>query len=100
MNASQFNKKYFDYLSEGHYGLDINIPELVEELDIVFQELIKIPGFKYTQIKEKFHQARFYTNLSGILGVVGRMIDRKIEEDLTFFLKVEETISRRNGIEK
>ena len=60
MTTEDFNNKYKDYLEEGHYGLDINIPELIEWLDNRFQEFIKEPNFKYFQIKEKFGYGRFY----------------------------------------
>lgn len=62
MSADEFNKKYADYLETGHYGLDIHKPEVIKYLDQEFQELIKIPGFKYTQIKIKFGYSRFYAN--------------------------------------
>ena len=68
MTASEFNTKYKDYLEEGHYGLDINDPVIVKYMDEVFQGLVKIPGFKYSQVKEKFNTGRFYSNLHEILG--------------------------------
>ena len=60
MNAEQFNEKYKDYLEDGHYGLDLHKPEVIEYLDGEFQELIKLPGFKYSQIKSKFNWFCFY----------------------------------------
>ena len=60
MTAEQFNNKYKDYLEEGHYGLDLYKPEAIEYLDKEFEELIKIPGFKYSQIKSKFDWFCFY----------------------------------------
>lgn len=60
MTSTEFNTKYAEYLKPGHYGLGINIPELTEWLDNKFQEFIKIPGFKYSQIKAKFGYGRFY----------------------------------------
>ena len=54
MTANEFNEKYKEYLEEGHYGLDISTPSIIKYLDEMFQDLIKIPGFKYSQIKEKF----------------------------------------------
>lgn len=66
MTTEEFNKKYADYLYEGGYGLDIDIPEVVNFLDDEFKEFIKLDGFKYQQIKLKFNFARFYfvSNLS------------------------------------
>jgi hypothetical protein len=61
MTTQEFNQKYKDYLEEGHYGLDIGIPSVIEYLDSIFDKgLVTIPGFKYSQIKLKFHMARFY----------------------------------------
>jgi hypothetical protein len=85
MKIKEFNEKYKDYLEEGHYGLDINDPCIINYLDEIFQGLIKIPGFKYSQIKEKFHTGRFYTNLREILGKAD-YITNKVESELTLFL--------------
>lgn len=60
MTAEEFNEKYCDFLEEGHYGLDLHMPEAVQYLDNEFQELIKIPGFSYSQIKSKFSWFCFY----------------------------------------
>jgi len=84
MNSNQFNQKYSTYLEEGHYGLDIDIPVIVSYLDEIFQELAQIPGFKYTQIKLKFSEGRFYNNLDVILGFnLSRMINSEIERKIT-----------------
>lgn len=56
----EFNGKYADYLEAGHYGLDLDHIPAIEYLDQQFQEFVKIPGFKYTQIKSKFQSFRFY----------------------------------------
>lgn len=60
MTAEQFNNKYKDYLEERFYGLDLHKPEAIEYLDKEFEELIKIPGFQYSQIKRKFNWFDFY----------------------------------------
>ena len=60
MTSTEFNEKYAAYLEDRHYGLDIDIPSVVEYLDEVFQEFIKVPGFSYSQIKLKFNSSRFY----------------------------------------
>jgi len=62
--TEQFNEKYSEYLEKGHYGLDIEYPEVVEYLDGIFEGLlIYIPGFSYSQIKLKFNHVRFYTSV-------------------------------------
>lgn len=87
MTVNQFNEKYRDYLEEGHYGLDINIPSVIEYLDTIFDKgLVTIPGFKYSQIKLKFNMARFYfdTDLPNALEVI---ISNGIEEQINRLVK-------------
>jgi hypothetical protein len=61
MTTKEFNEKYKDFLEEGHYGLAINDnPEVIDFLDKIFEDLTRIPGFKFYQIKLKFGFARFY----------------------------------------
>lgn len=76
MTTAEFNKKYENYLEEGHYGLDIGNPEFIEWLDGKFQEFIKKPGFKYTQIKAKFGMGRFYCE--GLTDEEEREVEDKI----------------------
>ena len=89
MTENEFNEKYKEYLEEGHYGLDINTPSIIQYLDEIFQGLIKIPGFKYSQIKEKFSTSRFYTNLYKLIGKPGLIIDNEVEKTLNILLKYE-----------
>ena len=95
MTSEEFNEKYKDYLEERHYGLDINIPEIIEYLDDVFQDLIKIPGFKYSQIKIKYVDSRVYTNLNTILPSFARGIESVMEQRLNWYIKVENEIQKR-----
>jgi hypothetical protein len=60
MTASEFNKKYSEFLEKGHYGLDVDVPQFTEWLDKKFEKFILKPGFTYSQIKEKFGMGRFY----------------------------------------
>jgi hypothetical protein len=84
MNAEQFNQKYFEFLEEGHYGLDIDVPDIVEYLDRIFQELTRIPKFEYSQIKIKFDEGRFYNNLHIVLGrTLAMLINNEVEDNLT-----------------
>ena len=89
MTENEFNEKYKEYLEEGHYGLAINTPSIIQYLDEIFQGLIKIPGFKYSQIKEKFSTSRFYTNLYKLIGKPGLIIDNEVEKTLNILLKYE-----------
>lgn len=54
MTANDFNEKYKDYLEESYYGLNFEHKESIIFLDNVMKDLIKIPGFKYQQIKLKW----------------------------------------------
>ena len=89
MTANEFNEKYKEYLEEGHYGLDISTPSIIKYLDEMFQDLIKIPGFKYSQIKEKFNTSRFYTNLYELIGKPGLIINNEVERILNILLKYD-----------
>jgi hypothetical protein len=77
MTSTQFNEKYKDYLEDGHYGLAIEVPGVIEYLDQKFQELIQVPGFSYSQIKLKWSSARFYCE-PHIINT--SEIERRIEE--------------------
>ena len=91
----EFNIKYKDYLEEGHYGMDIDIPSVITYVDQIFNDLTQIPGFKYQQIKTKYGLARVYTNLDDLLPFVGRIINQELEEKINFILKVEFEVENR-----
>jgi hypothetical protein len=89
MTADEFNTKYKDYLEEGHYGLDIDIPSITKYLDEIFQGLIKIPGFQYSQIKDKYSNCRFYTNLLEVLGhKLGAIVSNEVERRVSMMMEV------------
>jgi len=62
MTQEEFNEKYKDFIEEGFSGLEFDNPVATEYLDKEFQELIKIPGFKFSQIKFKWFDYRFYAD--------------------------------------
>lgn len=76
MTSDEFNKKYLAYLEIGHYGLGIEIPEFTQWLDEQFQEFIKYPNFKYSQIKSKFGRGRFYCK--GLPDNLVQLVENKI----------------------
>jgi len=45
--AKEFNEKYEQYLEEGFDGMQIIMPSIIHYVDQIFQDLIKIEGFKY-----------------------------------------------------
>lgn len=78
MNTSDFNTKYSEYLEEGFYGLQLDNPEVIKYLDKEFEELIKLPNFKYSQIKGKFNWFCFYCE--GASSEKRAEIENKIKE--------------------
>lgn len=79
--SSEFNFKYRDYLENGHYGLSIDNSKVITYLDNIFQDLIRIPDFKFTQIKLKFGDCRFYSNLKST------SLQNQIEDHITELCK-------------
>jgi hypothetical protein len=78
MTQIEFNGKYGKYLEEGHYGLALDNPEVIEYLDKEYEELIKLPNFKYSQIKGKFNWFCFYCE--GVSSEKRAEIENKIKE--------------------
>ena len=76
----EFNTKYKEYLTPRFYGLDIMDERVVNYLDRIFQDLIKIPNFQYRQIKNKFGDIRFYSTLES--EALTRTIERQIKSIL------------------
>ncbi len=81
MTVELFNEKYKDFLEEDHYGLEFGDEEFIKWLDTKFQEFIKIPGFKYSQIKSKFGTGRFYCEGISLQNV------QEVEQEITKFCK-------------
>lgn len=91
MTAQEFNTKYKQYIPEGWYGLEFDLPKVTEYLNSVIEDgLCIIPGFEIHQIKLKFGMARFYftTNIK----------DKHLEGALEFHIeeKINEIIKRIN----
>lgn len=88
MDYKEFNNKYKEYLEKGHYGLDINIPSVVEYLDGMFEDLINIPNFSYSQIKLKFNSARVYMSPDVIdTNYIEKNINKLVKEYDESFIK-------------
>jgi hypothetical protein len=93
--CEEFNTRYAQYLDIDLDGLIIEYPSVIHYVDQIFQDLIKIEGFKYSQIKTKFGLARVYTNLDELMPFVGRIINQELEEKINFILKVEFEVKAR-----
>lgn len=82
MTRDEFNEKYKAFIEPGFedQGLEFDIPDVTEYLDKIFEDLIKIPGFYYSQIKVKFGTCRFYTE--GISWQLAALIENYINKIL------------------
>jgi hypothetical protein len=60
MTREEFNHKYKQWIPEGWYGLEFDVPQVTEYMDLVMQDMTLIPGFELHQIKLKFDWPRFY----------------------------------------
>lgn len=86
MTQADFNKKYENFTEPGFKNpMQITTPEVIIFVDGLFQDLIKIPDFKVSQIKVKFDYARVYTSLGQAMNL---LIEQGINE---IFKKLEET---------
>lgn len=75
MTSEQFNEKWKDRLEDGHYGMSIEIPEVVRYMDREFTaEAVSNPTFTYSQIKIKYREARVYAT-SGMTSTWEKGID-------------------------
>ena len=91
----EFNEKFVDYLEDGHSGLLIEVPQVVQYLEEYFKNLIKIPDFKYTQIDTIRGIPRVINNLEDVIGIAGKVINSELEDKISFILKVEFEIENR-----
>ena len=80
MTVDEFNDKYDEWLEAGHYGLSINNEHIIKFLDNIFQDLTKIEGFSYSQIKLKYGMVRFYAE--GISFTLSGMIENRLTKIL------------------
>lgn len=62
MTSIEFNEKYANFLEPNHYGMGINMPIVCDIMDKYFQEWIKFPGFRFSQIKMKFNYPCIYVD--------------------------------------
>tara|TARA_R110000782_G_scaffold30983_6_gene76823 strand:+ start:8436 stop:8771 length:336 start_codon:yes stop_codon:yes gene_type:complete len=93
--SKEFNDKYSNYLEDTHFGIEIEIPSVLTYVDQVINDLTKIPGFKYQQIKLKYGLARVSTNLEQLIPFAGRILTQELEDKINFILKVEFELENR-----
>jgi hypothetical protein len=60
MTRQEFNQKYEQWIPAGWGGLEFEVAEVIEYLDLVMQDMTLIPGFELHQIKMKWDWPRFY----------------------------------------
>ena len=95
MTAQQFNEKYKQYIPDGWYGLSFNTPPITEYLDILMEDLIKIPGFELHQVKLKFGMARFYFETGFKRKILDAIIQAEIEATINELEKQYNDESKR-----
>jgi len=95
MSPQQFNERFKEYLEEGSPGMEIPFPSVSDFAAVWFNDLVKIPGFKYYAINTQFGMAKVYNNLEELLPFAGRQVNIEIEEKINFILKVEYEIVER-----
>jgi len=91
--AKEFNDVHVHYING--LGLLIDIPSVVQYLNEVFNDLLKIKGFLCKEISTIRGIPRVDTNLTEILPFVGRIIHQELEEKISIMLKVEFEIEQR-----
>lgn len=96
MTAKEFNEKYGNFLEERHYGLAIDLPEIVDFLNEIFKDLVRIPGFSYSQIKLKFGQARFYAD--GISSDMTYMIEDRLNKIVKTYKEEQKQRDENNKV--
>ena len=91
--AEEFNNTY-DLICEGG-GLVIDVPAVVQFLNVAFADFIKIDGFRYTQVSTVRGIPRVDTNLTDIMPYVGHVIHSELEDKISLILKVEFEVEER-----
>lgn len=82
MTTEEFNKKYNNFLGEGHYGMDITYPSVINYVDKEFsKEVENNKDFRYYQIKLKFGRARVYTNNNTLSNILEERINEIIDDE-------------------
>lgn len=82
-----FNDKYKDYIIKGYEGLHYGNKEVVQFLDKLFTNLIKIPYFKFYHIKRNRQgELEFKTNflstqrINEIISEIEEVYERSVEK--------------------
>lgn len=76
-------------------GLGIEIPQVVGFLNVVFDDLCKIEGFRLTEISTVRGIPRMQSNLVELMPWVGNTIHAEIEEKIIMIMKVEFELEKR-----
>lgn len=79
MTKEEFNEKYAAYKADGFYGLTINNEHIIIYLDELFEKVLLplVDNFEFYQIKVKFSNVRFYSNLPPITNA---FIEKRLNE--------------------
>jgi hypothetical protein len=89
----EFNDSY-ELVCDGG-GLSIEVPAVVQFLNVAFSDFLKVDGFRYKQVSTIRGIPRVETNLTEIMPYVGHVIHSELEEKISLILKVEFEIEER-----
>ena len=88
MTQKEFNEKYKQYIPEGWFGLEFDIPKVTEYLDSIMEDgLLNLPGFEIHQIKLKFGMCRFYFETALPNKKMQFIIEMGIEQEVNNIIK-------------
>nr|QPI16437.1 MAG: hypothetical protein NIOZUU157_00330 [Virus NIOZ-UU157] len=91
--SKEFNETY-ELVCKGD-GLSINVPSVVQFLNLAFSDFLKIKGFEYKEISTIRGIPRMDTNLPDLMPYVGRIIQLELEDKISMLLKVEFEVEER-----
>ena len=89
----EFNDSY-ELICDGG-GLSIEVPAVVQFLNVAFSDFLKVEGFRYKQVSTIRGIPRVETNLPDIMPYVGNVMHSELEDKISILLKVEFEIEER-----
>ena len=90
MTRQEFNEKYKQWIPQGWGGLEFDMPKVTEHVDLIMQDMVRIPGFELHQIKLKFGKARFYFDTKLFNKWLEHAIMLRVEERINELVETQE----------
>ncbi|TDY66514.1 hypothetical protein CLV96_3893 [Leptospira meyeri] len=93
MNSTDLNLKYSHVIEKGFTGVQSNFDPICNYLDRLLRMLVnRNPGFKFKQIRVKFGEACFSSNLHEIFNDCDRQRDHDIS------LKIHSKLAKQSNL--